>query len=106
VSRPKLPDSRGSASLPERCEYAALAVNTSKSDNCPVLDKTVRADARSQCGLCGFQPSKDSATPQLRLLGSDPVTVTVCADPADCVLRYAGGHRPGAPTSGGKREDR
>ena len=69
-------------------------------------DKTVRTDARSQCALCGFQPSNDSATAQLRLLGSDPVTVTVCADQADCVLRYAGGHRPGALASRRKRKDR
>jgi hypothetical protein len=37
--------------------------------------------------LCGFTPQE---TGQLRHLGQQPLVVTVCADPENCVSRYAG----------------
>lgn len=48
-------------------------------------DKAVESGAA--CALCGFAPGAANAD-QLRNLGAEPVTLTVCADREACVTRY------------------
>jgi hypothetical protein len=57
--------------------------------------RPVREHGTAGCALCGFTP-ESSGDQQLRLLGAQPVVITVCSDGAACVTRYASAMSPGA----------
>jgi hypothetical protein len=55
------------------------------------------------CALCGYQPHGSKIDSELRMLGTAPVSLMVCADHAQCVTRYAQGQRAGTVDDSAKR---
>jgi hypothetical protein len=46
-----------------------------------------------ECALCGYRPHASRVDSEMRTLGAAPVSLTVCADQAQCVTRYQQGQR-------------
>jgi hypothetical protein len=45
------------------------------------------------CALCGYQPHESEISAEMRILGTEPVSLMVCADHVQCVTRFEGSAR-------------